>query len=111
MNKDELRKYFSKNWKDFYDLNFFKENGFERKVCSKCGKAFWTLDSNRKTCGDSSCDGYSFIGKKIEDVDYVSAWKRTEKFFVKNGHESIKRYPIVARWFPDLYFVVASVVD
>lgn len=111
MNKDELRKYFSKNWKDFYDLNFFKENGFERKVCSKCGKAFWTLDSNRKTCGDSSCDGYSFIGKKIEDVDYVSAWKRIEKFFVKNGHESIKRYPIVARWFPDLYFVVASVVD
>ncbi|MEM5830149.1 MAG: alanine--tRNA ligase [Candidatus Aenigmatarchaeota archaeon] len=111
MKKEELRKYFSENWKEFYDLEFFKEVGFKRKQCIKCGKFFWTLDENRNTCGDSSCDGYSFIGKKIEDIDYVSAWKRIEKFFVKNGHESVKRYPVVARWFPDLYFVVASVVD
>jgi len=111
MDKEKLRELFSKNWQEFYNLNFFKEKGFVRKICKKCGKAFWTLDANRETCGDSSCDGYSFIGKEIEKISYVDTWKRIEKFFVKNGHESIKRYPVVARWFPDLYFVVASVVN
>ncbi|MEM5880191.1 MAG: alanine--tRNA ligase-related protein [Candidatus Aenigmatarchaeota archaeon] len=111
MDKNELRNYFSKNWHEYYYLDFFKEYGFKRKQCIKCKRFFWTLDENRNTCNDSSCDGYSFIGKKIEDIDYIEAWKKIENFFIKNGHESIRRYPVVARWFPDLYFVVASVVN
>ena len=108
--KEELRKYFSENWKIFYDLEFFKEKGFKRQKCQKCGKYFWSIEE-RKYCADPSCSGYSFIGKKRKDIDYVEAWKKIEKFFIKNGHTSIKRYPVVSRWFPDLYFVVASVVD
>ena len=106
----EIRKYFSENWKEFYDLEFFKEKGFKRQKCQKCGKYFWSIEE-RKYCADSSCSGYSFIGKKRKDIDYVEAWKRIEKFFIKNGHTSIKRYPVICRWFPDLYFVIASVVN
>jgi alanyl-tRNA synthetase len=108
--KEELRKYFSENWKIFYDLEFFREKGFKRQKCQKCNKYFWSIEE-RKYCADPSCSGYSFIGKKREDIDYIEAWKKIEKFFIKNGHTSIKRYPVVCRWFPDLYFVVASVVN
>ena len=108
--KEELRKYFSERWKEFYDLEVFKERGFKRQRCEKCGKYFWSIEE-RKYCGDPQCSGYSFIGKKIKDISYIDAWKKIERFFVKNGHTSIKRYPVICRWFPDLYFVIASVVD
>ncbi len=111
MNKEELRKHFEKNWEKYYSLDFFKKEGFIRKKCIKCNKNFWTLDENRNVCGDSACVGYQFIGKKIEDISYIDAWKKISNFFKKNNHEIINRYPVVCRWFPDLYFVVASIVN
>jgi alanyl-tRNA synthetase len=39
-----------------YELSFFKQDGFMRKLCPKCGEYFWTQDSNMKTCGESSSD-------------------------------------------------------
>jgi len=44
-------------------------------------------------------------------LDYVQSWKTVEDFFVRNGHDSIGRYPVVCRWRPDLFFTVASIVD
>ena len=30
-----------------YDIGYFKENGFVRKKCKKCGSWFWTRDRDR----------------------------------------------------------------
>ncbi len=110
--KPGLKKRFARDWKKQYEVELFREKGFVRKTC-KCGKSFWTLDPDRKLCGDSSCEPYSFIGSPVAKVrwDYIETWKRFEKFFVKNGHSSVKRYPVVDRWRPDLFFTQASIQD
>jgi alanyl-tRNA synthetase len=41
---------------DEYRLDFFVDEGFQRKKCDKCGKFFWTRNGERKTCGDPPCD-------------------------------------------------------
>src|SRR4030067_1164321 len=101
-----------KDWKKYWDLDFFKENNFLRKKCKNCGKFFWTLDPDTELCGDSSCVPYSFLGNPPtkKKLDYIETWKTIEKFFVKNGHQSIKRYPTICRWYP-LFFTVAGIVD
>lgn len=111
LTKDSLRIEFSKDWKKHYEVELFRERGFERKKCSSCGKFFWTLDSARKNCADSTCEPYGFIGSTITSGkwDYIETWKKFENFFVKNGHESIKRYPVIDRVRPDLYFTIASI--
>src|SRR5512137_722474 len=50
---------------DEYRLDFFVDEGFQRKKCEKCGKFFWTRSAERKTCGDPPCDPYTFIGSPI----------------------------------------------
>lgn len=101
-----------REWKKYWDLDFFRENGFARKKCKNCGKFFWTLDKDIELCGDSPCTPYEFLGKPATNkkLDYIQTWKVIEKFFVKNGHESIKRYPTICRWYP-LFFTVAGIVD
>lgn len=111
MTKQELRKKFSADWKKHYELKVFREKGFGRKICSNCGKGFWTLDSKKKLCGDSTCEEYSFIGNRTADWDYIKCWKEYEKFFEKHGHASVARYPVLCRWRPDLYFTIASITD
>ena len=112
LTKETLAAKFSKEWKKQYEVELFRQKGFVRKRCV-CGRHFWTLDPNRKLCGDTSCEDYGFIGRPITKVrwDYIQAWKEFERFFVKNGHTSIKRYPVVDRWRPDLYFTIASIQD
>ncbi|MEM3399325.1 MAG: alanine--tRNA ligase [Candidatus Micrarchaeia archaeon] len=105
--KQELKKKFSEEYEKHYALEFFREKGFERKKCPKCGRNFWSL--GKETCGDSSCEPYSFFGKR--DADYIEVWRGFEKFFVGHGHESIPRYPVICRWRDDLYFTIASIVD
>ncbi|MBN2478487.1 alanine--tRNA ligase [Candidatus Micrarchaeota archaeon] len=111
-DKDKLRKEFSKDWKKHYDVKIFKEHGFTRQKCKKCGKHFWSSDE-RDYCADSSCIGYEFIGDapSPKKLSYIDTWKTIEKYFTKNGHKSIKSYPTVARWRDDLYFTVASIND
>jgi len=79
----------------------------------KCKRFFWTLDSGRELCPDDADDTYSFIGDPptAKRFDYTQAWKEVESFFVKNGHTSVSRYPVVCRWRDDLYFTIASIVD
>jgi alanyl-tRNA synthetase len=113
LTKDGLRKQFSRDWKKHYNVSIFKENGFERKTCKTCGKAFWTLDPERKSCADSSCQSYDFIGspRTSKKLDYIETWKLFERFFKKNEHTSIPRYPVIDRVRPDLFFTIASIQD
>lgn len=113
LTKDMLRKEFAKNWQDYYQVEMFREKGYVRKTCEKCGRAFWTCDSDRTICADSPCVEYGFINSPItkDSWDYVETWKLFEKYFEKNGHTSIPRYPVVDRWRPDLYFTIASIQD
>lgn len=111
--KDSLRKDFARDWKKHYQVKLFKDMGFHRKTCHKCGKHFWTLDEKRKTCPDPPCENYGFIGNPItkRKWDYIETWKQFEKFFKKEGHTSIPRYPVIDRWRPDLFFTIASIQD
>lgn len=111
--KESLKRDFAKDWKRHYQVEIFRERGFLRKTCPKCGKNFWTLDAERTICGDPPCENYGFIGKPITKVrwDYIQTWKEFENFFKKNGHTSIPRYPVIDRWRPDLFFTIASIQD
>jgi alanyl-tRNA synthetase len=94
-------------------IDYFVENGYERKRCEKCGRAFWTIDSKRKTCGEPPCDPYSFIGNSPINRRYTLEEMREEflSFFEERGHFRVRRYPIVARWRDDVYLVNASIYD
>jgi len=109
--KDLLRERFSSKPERYYEVETFREKGYERKRC-KCGRWFWTLDPERETCPDSTCQRYDFLGSPPTSgrLSYVDSWRTIEDFFVKNGHTSIERYPVLCRWFPSLYFTAASIV-
>ncbi len=111
--KEKLRAKFSADYKRYYLVDLFKREGFVRKRCENCGRFFWTLDPARKRCDDPPCSPYSFIGNPPtkRKLGKIETWKTVEKFFMRNGHASVKRYPVVARWRPDLYFTVASIID
>ena len=95
-----------------FNLQFFKDESFERRKCTKCGSYYWSQDQQRKTCGDPPCDVYSFIGnpagKKPMNVNMVR-----ESFlgFFSDTHKIIKPYPIVPRWREDVLLVNASIYD
>ncbi len=113
MDKKEILKEFSSDPDRYYKVKLFEEQGFVRKSCLKCKRFFWTLDSGRELCPDDADDTYSFIGDPptTKRFDYTQSWKEVESFFVKNGHTSVSRYPVVCRWRDDLYFTIASIVD
>ncbi len=99
--------------KDIYRVNLFASNGFEQKRCSNCSRIFWTLDPNRSTCGDTPCDEYTFIGNPPTRRKYSlhQVNRAFLKFFEKQGHQVIKRYPVVARWRDDIFLTIASIAD
>jgi alanyl-tRNA synthetase len=111
LGKKELAALFSSNPDRYYKVSLFDKLGFTRKKCSKCGKFFWTLDLLRQICPDH--ENYNFIGKPPTDkhLDYVNAWKETEKYFRANDHAIVRRYPVVCRWREDLYYTIASIVN
>jgi len=113
MDKAEILAKFSTEPDKYYKVKLFEEQGYQRKACGTCGRFFWTIDENRNNCPEDSEDTYSFIGDPptLKRFDYSQAWNEVESFFVKNGHTSINRYPVVCRWRDDLYFTIASVVD
>ncbi|MFH0948875.1 MAG: alanine--tRNA ligase [Candidatus Aenigmatarchaeota archaeon] len=108
--KEILKEKFSSDYKKYYKVQLFDKLGFKRKVCH-CGTGFWTLDDQRTTCPNPPCQRYEFIGNTpIRKIGYIESWKKIKKFFVKNGHKPVDSYPVVCRWFPGLYFTVASIV-
>lgn len=111
MGKKELAALFAADSDRYYRVSLFDRLGFQRHRCNLCDKFFWSLDSQRLSCPDH--ERYSFIGAPPTDrrLDYVVAWKETEKFFRDNNHQIVRRYPVVCRWRDDLYFTIASIVD
>ena len=95
-----------------FDLEFFKDNGFRRKVCPKCQRAFWSL-GDWESCGEPPCDEYAFIGNSPmkEPLGLHETREAYLSFFEANGHTRIGRYPIVARWRNDVFFTQASIYD
>jgi len=98
---------------DAYNLDFFKEEGFHRKTCEKCGGRFWTRDPARTTCGDPPCDPYTFIGSPVfeREIELDEMREHYLSFFEEKGHTRIKRYPVIARWRDDIYLTIASIAD
>jgi alanyl-tRNA synthetase len=99
-----------------YTLPFFKEEGFVRKLCLKCGEYFWTQNLEQETCGESTpeeCASYTFLGNPPTRRNYSLPEMREAflSFFEKHGHARIKPYPVVARWRNDIYLTHASIID
>ncbi|ELZ59910.1 MULTISPECIES: alanine--tRNA ligase [Halorubrum] len=97
-----------------YRLDYFEEEGFERKECSSCGAHFWTRDADRELCGEPPCADYSFI----DDPGFPEAHSLSEmreaflSFFEEHGHERIDPYPVAAnRWRDDVLLTQASIYD
>jgi len=94
-------------------LDFFVDEGFQRKKCEKCGKFFWTRNEARNTCGDPPCDAYTFIGAPVFAREHGLDEMREHylNYFQSRGHARIARYPVVARWRDDIYLTIASIAD
>ncbi|WOF17293.1 alanine--tRNA ligase [Methanoplanus sp. FWC-SCC4] len=95
-----------------YQLEYFKSQGLVRKICSKCGSAFWTRNPEREDCGDAPCVPYSFIGNPVFKPHSLDEMREAYlSFFENQGHTRIKRYPVAARWRDDIYLTIASIAD
>ncbi len=99
---------------DEYRLEYFEEEGFERKECADCGAHFWTRDHDRETCGEPPCAEYDFIGEPGFTAEYSLSEMREAflSFFEEQGHERIDPYPVAAnRWRDDVLLTQASIYD
>ena len=110
MGKNEVSTLFSSDPDKYYRVSLFDRLGFKRNKCISCGKFFWSL-VDKNTCPDH--EAYNFIGNPPTNkrLDYIGAWKETEKYFQSQGHSITRRYPVVCRWRDDLYYTIASIVD
>lgn len=117
LSDKELKKKFkleaSKFPKKYYAVSFLKKQGFSRGSCITCKKFFWSTDSSRKVCGDSSCEGRIslFDNKSRKKMTYEQVWIKFANFFRKRGYTVVNRYPVVARWNPTVDFTIASIAS
>ncbi|MEM4294126.1 MAG: alanine--tRNA ligase, partial [Thermoplasmata archaeon] len=95
-----------------YNLEFFRTNGFRRKRCSSCGAYFWSL-SETDHCFEAPCIEYTFLDKSPFSKKLTLSEMRElyQRYFERNGHTRIRRYPVVARWRDDVFFTQASIYD
>ena len=95
-----------------YQLAYFTTHGLVRKVCRKCGAAFWTRNPDLEVCGDAPCETYNFIGSPVFRHHSLDEMREAYlSFFERNSHARIERYPVVARWRDDIYLTIASIAD
>jgi len=106
------RQEFKENFAKFYPVEVIKKMGFDRYICKKCGRGFWST-KKREFCGEPTCgDGYTFIGKKImRGIGYKEGYDLLVKTFKKWGYKPLKRYPVVSRWYEGHNFVEAGIND
>jgi alanyl-tRNA synthetase len=112
VSKTEILKILQKEPEKYWKIDLFEREGFKRKICPVCNKGFWSIEE-REHCPNPECgEEYGFIENPIaKKMSYIEVWKKMEKFFVKNGHASIPRYPVLARWRKDIYYNIASIVN
>ncbi|MFH0862583.1 MAG: alanine--tRNA ligase [Candidatus Altiarchaeota archaeon] len=111
--KARMKPEFHANFEKYYPAKSLASVGFKRKVCKNCGRGFWSA-AERDVCDEPVCSGgYRFIGEKLtrKRFAYKEAWDEYVKVFGKWGYVPIERYPVVCRWYEDLYFVNAGVND
>jgi alanyl-tRNA synthetase len=97
-----------------YQLEYFHQEGFERKECPSCGAHFWTRDHDRERCGEPPCAEYEFIDNPGFDEPYSLEEMREAflSFFEDHDHERIDPYPVAAnRWRDDVLLTQASIYD
>ena len=97
-----------------YRLEYFEQEGLERKQCPDCGDHFWTRDPDRTRCGEPPCEPYSFIDNPGFDRAHTLEEMREAflSFFADHGHERIEPYPVAAnRWRDDVLLTQASIYD
>jgi alanyl-tRNA synthetase len=109
VTKEDLKRQFAADYRKYYEVPLFAQEGFQRRVCPKCGKGYWSI--GREDCGDSSHEPYSFFRKNPRKETYAGFWDKFAAFWKRNGHEIVPRYPVICRWRDDLYFNIASIVD
>jgi alanyl-tRNA synthetase len=108
-----IKRKMQENPKELIPVDSLIELGLKRYKCKVCGKNFWSFTEKNK-CGDVDCVGeYTFFNKNISSLKagYEEIWNGFSRFFKKMGHKEIKRYPVVARWRDDIYFVEAAIDD
>ncbi len=123
MNDKEIKKWIrekaSHEPEKFYPIKTLKELGYKRYKCKYCGRHFWSKVP-RDYCDEPECREkagllpYGFIGNPAskKKYTYTEAWNKAwVPIFKDFGHTPIKRYPVVARWRDDVYFVQASIYD
>jgi alanyl-tRNA synthetase len=95
-----------------YDLKFFHREGFQRRACSVCKEAFWSLGDYDR-CQEAPCREYGFLGHPVFARPYAPRAMREAflGFFEARGHTRLRRYPTVARWRNDVFFTQASIYD
>src|SRR6266849_1982291 len=96
-----------------FDLPFFKEQGFTRRICPNCKSQYWSSNPSQESCGEVPCQPYTFIGNPPTKRKYDVREMRIKflDYYAERGHSRIKPYPIVARWRDDVYLVGASIYD
>lgn len=117
MDDKEIKKLmkpeFAKNYEKYYPVQTLTAMGYHRRVCMKCGRGFWT-QVERDFCDEAECSGgYRFIGESLtrKKFEYKEAWDTYVKTFDQWGYVPLERYPVVCRWYEDLYFVAAGIND
>ncbi len=94
-----------------YQLEFFKEMGFKRKLGRRCKEYFWTLNDEFEEPQDAPCVEYWF-----DEIKVPVKWGVREareaflSFFEGRSHTRVPPRPVVARWREDLYLTIASIV-
>lgn len=110
--KKELKIKAAKDPDSYYATTIIRKEGFHRNNCIKCKINFWSMDKNRKICGDSSCIGeFSVANNKLckKSLSYIDVWNLFKEHFEKRNYQAITRYPVVARWNPTVDFTIASI--
>lgn len=111
--KKLMKPEFAKNYEKYYPVKTLRSLGYERYVCRKCGRGFWS-QAPRDFCDEAECSGgYRFIGESLtrKKFAYKEAWDTYVDTFRQWGYVPLERYPTVARWYEDLYFVAAGIND
>ncbi|MEM3851938.1 MAG: alanine--tRNA ligase [Methanomassiliicoccales archaeon] len=95
-----------------FNIEYFRQRGFRRKRCKSCGAYFWTLGES-EYCGEPPCVEYTFLGDSPMTFkgDVHAVRESFLSFMEAEGHKRITRYPVVARWREDVFFVQASIYD